>query len=286
MLIQPYQLDELKFAWCYRVYYRWRTHRAGPQPALAQLDKATLDAMLQPYDIHVLEATASETDVKMLASLLPDETVAAGRQGQRTRQQMAARTTPSGRTAEAPQPRLLRLHRGKVHCRSRRTLSGTAERTSRIRLPRESAGVRPALSDHPGRRTTAERPARRDDPAASSCVVHVATQGRLRTSGRRSCRHTLATDAGRIDDGSGKGLVRCGSCPLGGAHPSECVTGQDGGRPDERGAGSALEGFPRIGYLRGSRTALAAQRHIGAYGDLESAKIAAYVRRWEDEAAE
>ena len=77
MFIQPYHLDELKFAWCYRVYYRWRTHRASPEPALARLDQRTLDALLQPYGIHVLEATANETDVKLLASLLPAETVAA-----------------------------------------------------------------------------------------------------------------------------------------------------------------------------------------------------------------
>jgi len=78
MLIQPYQQGELTFAWCYRVHYRWRTYRAAPHPALAGLDGATLGALLQDYDAHVLEATASETDVKLLASLLPTETVAAG----------------------------------------------------------------------------------------------------------------------------------------------------------------------------------------------------------------
>jgi REP element-mobilizing transposase RayT len=71
VFIQAYQLDELKFAWCYRVYYRWRTHRASPRPALARLDQATLDALLQPYGIHVLEVAAGQTDVKLLASLLP-----------------------------------------------------------------------------------------------------------------------------------------------------------------------------------------------------------------------
>jgi REP element-mobilizing transposase RayT len=77
MLIQPYRLDELNFAFCYRVFYRWRTHRASPRPALARLDRATLDALLQEYGIHVLEASATETDVKVLASLVPTETVAA-----------------------------------------------------------------------------------------------------------------------------------------------------------------------------------------------------------------
>ncbi len=78
MLIKPYQIEELKFAWCHRVYYRWRTHQGQAQPALAQLDQVTFDAMLQPYGIRILEATADETAVKMLASLLPDETVAGG----------------------------------------------------------------------------------------------------------------------------------------------------------------------------------------------------------------
>lgn len=77
MVIQPYRLEELTFAWCYRVYYRWQTYRTGAQAVLAELDTITLDAMLQPYGIRVLEATAGETDVRMFASLPPVETVAA-----------------------------------------------------------------------------------------------------------------------------------------------------------------------------------------------------------------
>ena len=76
MLIVPYQLEELKFAWCYRVYFRWRTHRGQPHAALVHLDQATLDALLRPYGIRVLEASADQTAGKMLASLLPHETVA------------------------------------------------------------------------------------------------------------------------------------------------------------------------------------------------------------------
>jgi putative transposase len=76
MLIQPYHLEELKFAWCYRVYFRWRTHRATAQPALAKLNVKTLDSLLQPYDVKILEASANKMDVKVLASLLPTEIVA------------------------------------------------------------------------------------------------------------------------------------------------------------------------------------------------------------------
>jgi REP element-mobilizing transposase RayT len=36
-----------------------------------------LDALLQEYGIHILEATASQADVRVLASLRPEETVAA-----------------------------------------------------------------------------------------------------------------------------------------------------------------------------------------------------------------
>jgi REP element-mobilizing transposase RayT len=76
MLIQPYQLDELRFASCFRVYYRWQTHRVRAMPALAKLNQEMLAALLQEYGIHILEASARETDVRALASLLPPESVA------------------------------------------------------------------------------------------------------------------------------------------------------------------------------------------------------------------
>ena len=77
MLIQPYHLDELRFASCYRLYYRWQTYRLSCHPALAKLNRETLDTLLRGYGIHILEATASESDVRVLASLLPGETAAA-----------------------------------------------------------------------------------------------------------------------------------------------------------------------------------------------------------------
>jgi REP element-mobilizing transposase RayT len=76
VLIQPYQLEELHFACCFRVYYRWRTHRATFQPVLSRLNRETLDSLLKESGIHILEASASESDVRVLASLLPAETVA------------------------------------------------------------------------------------------------------------------------------------------------------------------------------------------------------------------
>jgi REP element-mobilizing transposase RayT len=78
VLIQPYQVEELHFACCFRVYYRWRTHRAVRQPGLPKLNQQVLDALVREYNIHILEASATESDVKVLASLLPDESVASG----------------------------------------------------------------------------------------------------------------------------------------------------------------------------------------------------------------
>jgi REP element-mobilizing transposase RayT len=75
MLIQPYRLDELRFAWCYRVYLRWRTYRVRRYPALAELDKAVLDGIGGRFDMGVLEDRADETDVLLLLSLKPSEPV-------------------------------------------------------------------------------------------------------------------------------------------------------------------------------------------------------------------
>ena len=76
MLVQPYQPEQLRFAWCYRIYYRWRTYRARSQPELAGLTPEALASLLQPYGVHILELSTTETDVRILASLAPAEAVA------------------------------------------------------------------------------------------------------------------------------------------------------------------------------------------------------------------
>jgi REP element-mobilizing transposase RayT len=78
MFIQPYGVEELALACCFRAYYRWRTHCLHVEPALARLDRATLASLLSEYGVHVLESSATETDVKVLASFLPAEAVASG----------------------------------------------------------------------------------------------------------------------------------------------------------------------------------------------------------------
>lgn len=77
MLIRPFQLDELEFAYCYRIFLRWRTHQAAAIPMLAELSPPVLEEIGERYDIHVLESNCSDTDVLLLVSLRPPETVAA-----------------------------------------------------------------------------------------------------------------------------------------------------------------------------------------------------------------
>lgn len=75
MLIRPYERDELQFAYCYRVYMRWRTHRGRPCQPLVSLDKSTLVALANNYRIHVLECATNPTDLLAEVSLEPTESI-------------------------------------------------------------------------------------------------------------------------------------------------------------------------------------------------------------------
>ena len=75
MFIHPYHQDELHFAYCYRVYIRWRTHRGKAYTPLAKLDRARLAALASEYGISVLECASDTTDLLAEVSLRPTETI-------------------------------------------------------------------------------------------------------------------------------------------------------------------------------------------------------------------
>ncbi len=75
MQIQPYELAELQFAWCNRVYLRSRTHYRKPSPHLANLQLEALAERLQPYSINLLELACDAIEFRVLLSLLPTESV-------------------------------------------------------------------------------------------------------------------------------------------------------------------------------------------------------------------
>ena len=115
MLIQPYQLEELRFACCFRVYYRWRTHRASLQPALRRLDRETLDSLLKEYGIHILEASASHRTSRSSQACCRHETVAACASKMKGRVSKWLRgAVQAAAGAEASQPRVFRLHDGNL----------------------------------------------------------------------------------------------------------------------------------------------------------------------------
>jgi REP-associated tyrosine transposase len=75
MLIQHYQPHELRFAYCYRIYLRWRTYRSRVCLPLLGIDNDILNTLAQPYGIRVLECATSKTDVATMVSLQPTETI-------------------------------------------------------------------------------------------------------------------------------------------------------------------------------------------------------------------
>ena len=76
MQIHPFELDELRFAWCNRIYLRTRTHWRNPIPKLSTLTNEVLADLLEPYQLHVLETATSDIEACLLLSLNPNESAA------------------------------------------------------------------------------------------------------------------------------------------------------------------------------------------------------------------
>lgn len=77
MKLYTYQPHELHFAFCYRVYFSWRTHRGKSVPILKELQRAALDVLLNPYNVRVLVSATNDTDLRCIVSLQPIETISA-----------------------------------------------------------------------------------------------------------------------------------------------------------------------------------------------------------------
>jgi REP element-mobilizing transposase RayT len=75
MNLYIYQPHEIHFAYCYRVYFSWRTYRGRSNSQLPELQRAILDALLRPHDIRILECATSETDLRCIVSLKPTESI-------------------------------------------------------------------------------------------------------------------------------------------------------------------------------------------------------------------
>lgn len=76
MKIEPYRSDELSFAYCCHVYYRWQSYCRKPNRYLAQIDAARIEA--ERPGIHILDIEANDIELALLASLQPTDSVATG----------------------------------------------------------------------------------------------------------------------------------------------------------------------------------------------------------------
>jgi REP element-mobilizing transposase RayT len=252
------------------------------QPALSRLDRKTLDSLLQEYGVHILETSASQSDVKVLASLLPAETVAAGASKMKGRVSKWLRGQ-----SKLPQAQKL-LSRGYFAC-----TTGTSTEQAVLAYP-EGQGEHHGYMSRPLPpvfvASYSMTPEDEQRLSASHAVTVLQFHVVLSTWRRK----------GVFDRRAGEATADCwrqvqGQCPMfiekvsfvpdhahvavrthPGLSPAMVVVTLMNAAQEliwKDFANSVIRG--RVERLWQPST------YIGSYGDLESAKIAAYVRKWE-----
>jgi putative transposase len=286
MLVQPYRPEELRFAWCYRVYYRWRTYRARAQPALAGLTGKALANLVQPYGIHVLELSATETDVRMLCSLVPAETVAVcasktkGRISKWLREQLGLR---------GPERH---LGRGYFASTTGQSTAATVDQYLESQGEHHGYSARPlppvlvqcyAFTSNDQKRLASKH-------AVTNLQFHLvlATWNRKGVFGPRAAE-AVAESWRQLQTRLKIALVKVSFVPdhvhlALKMHPSmapaEVVTTLMNSAQE-----LVWRDFDHLAIQAGAERLWQPSAYFGSYGDLESAKIAAYVQRWEKIAA-
>src|SRR5262249_40919755 len=71
----PYSTGEVEYAYCYRCYFRWRTHRGKASSLLPHIVKEELSRIAKELGIRILECASDQTDLLLLVSLRPDERI-------------------------------------------------------------------------------------------------------------------------------------------------------------------------------------------------------------------
>ncbi len=283
MYIQPYELDELRFAYCYRVYLRFKTHRAKPQPALAELDLAFLKAIADRYGIHILEANSSATELLLLASLRPQESVAAfasklkGNISKWLRETLA-QTTPANL-----------LSKGYFACTTGQTAALAVEQYLENQADHHGYGTRPRPPIYVGKYEL--RPA--DEARLKAAHAQTFLQHHLVLASWRR--------RGVFSDESGKAVAECWrrllsdrpAAPLKVSFVPDHVHLALRVHPVVSPAALIVElmnaaqelmwaEFANSIVRAGAERLWQASAYLGSYGDLESPKIARYVRQWEE----
>jgi len=71
--LEPYHADELNFAYCCHVYYRWHTYRRHPHYGLGQITAEQLEVRYP--DVHILDLEAGDQELVLMASVRPTDSV-------------------------------------------------------------------------------------------------------------------------------------------------------------------------------------------------------------------
>lgn len=75
MFLPPINAAELHLAGSCKIYLRWHTHRLCPLPALAAFTLAEAQELAAPVGIRMLELSADERNSLVLVSLMPTDSV-------------------------------------------------------------------------------------------------------------------------------------------------------------------------------------------------------------------
>jgi REP element-mobilizing transposase RayT len=253
-----------------------------PQPALSKLNQQVLDALLREYKVHILEASASESEVKVLASLLPIESVASGASKMKGRVSKWLRAE-----SKAPQEQKL-LSRGYFA-----STTGSSSKEA-VLAYLDSQGEHHGYMSRPLPPVfvASYSPTPEDDQrlAASHAVTVLQFHIVLSTWKRKGVFDRAAAEAivdvwRRVQRQHPMFIEKVSFVP---DHVHLAVRTHPGLSPAKvavtlMNAAQELiwKDFAKLVIPTRAERLWQVSAYIGSYGDLESIKIAAYVRKWE-----
>lgn len=284
MLIQPFSIEELTFAWSYRVYLRCRTYRRHRNQALIGLDSETLGALLEPYDIKVLEFSAGHVDFRAMLSLKVQESVsvAVSKVKGRISNWVGKQSAETGR--------IKTLGRGYFAVTTGKSTVDDVESylDSQGQHHGYESRVRPPVFVKTFERTTDSEARLATDHAVTSIRFHIvlATEWRHGVFTESSGK-AVAERWKSLEPSSRFSLVKVSFVP---DHVHIAVETHPAVAPAEvveklMNAAQELMWEQFDGYVIQAKLnrLWQASAYVGSYGDLTSSELGAYVRRWEEE---
>jgi REP element-mobilizing transposase RayT len=264
MFAAPYSLDEVQFAYCNRIFLRWRTHRNRPILALAALDQPTLSEIAAQFGLQILKSASTQNELMAQVSMKPDESIstcASKLKGQ------VSKWLRLKLGLEMPSDL---LSKGYFAC----TMGNSTAAAVEAYLNKQSEHHGYASRMLPPVCVREYETAAADDPIVAPRHAWVLARFHLVFStwpsprriwfGRRERRRrTVGAFANEASIQVDQSILRSRSRSHRCAPSSSSLAGRAFGRSDERGAGVCVHGACPIGDRSWSGAALAAQRLLG-----------------------